>query len=82
VARPKKPLTIEMFSGWKDIASYLDKGVRTVQRYERELGLPVHHPAGITRGSVVAGPVRHILPLSRKATLNMAALEELKNTGE
>lgn len=27
---------------WKDIAKYLNKGVTTVQRYEREEGLPVH----------------------------------------
>ena len=31
---------LEIFSGWKDIANYLGKGVRTIQRYERELGLP------------------------------------------
>ena len=41
-------------SGWKDIASYLGKGVRTVQRYEREFRLPVRRPAGKTRGSVLA----------------------------
>jgi hypothetical protein len=28
--------------GWKEIASDLDRGVRTVQRWERTLGLPVH----------------------------------------
>jgi hypothetical protein len=27
---------------WKEIASELDRGVRTVQRWERTLGLPVH----------------------------------------
>lgn len=41
-------------SGWKELAQHLGKGVRTVQRYERELGLPVRRPAGKTRGSVVA----------------------------
>jgi len=41
-------------SGWKEIANYLGKGVRTVQRYERALGLPVRRPAGNTTGSVVA----------------------------
>lgn len=44
----------EVLSGWKDIANYLGKGVRTVQRYERELGLPVRRPAGRTKGSVIA----------------------------
>ena len=28
--------------GWKEIAVYLGRGVRTVQRWERDLGLPVH----------------------------------------
>jgi hypothetical protein len=44
----------EIFSGWKDIASYLGRGIRTVQRYERDLGLPVHRPSGKPQGSVVA----------------------------
>ncbi len=41
-------------SGWKEIATFLGKGVRTVQRYERELRLPVRRPAGKSRGSVIA----------------------------
>jgi hypothetical protein len=41
-------------SGWKEIATYLNKGVRTVQRYERQMGLPVRRPAGRVCGSVVA----------------------------
>ena len=44
----------EVLSGWKDIALYLGKGVRTVQRYERQLGLPVRRPSGHPSGSVVA----------------------------
>jgi hypothetical protein len=43
-----------ILSGWKDIANYLGKGIRTVQRYEGELRLPVRRPAGRSRGSVVA----------------------------
>jgi hypothetical protein len=43
-----------MFNGWKEIANYLGKGVRTVQRYELQLGLPVRRPAGKSRGSVLA----------------------------
>ena len=30
-----------VLSSWKDIAVYLGKGVRTVQRWEQEYGLPV-----------------------------------------
>jgi hypothetical protein len=37
----KKVSSQQFLSGWKDIASYLGKGVRTVQRYERDLALPV-----------------------------------------
>jgi hypothetical protein len=43
-----------VISGWKDIATYLQKGVRTVQRYERQMGLPVRRPAGKSAGSVMA----------------------------
>jgi hypothetical protein len=46
--------TVEIFSGWKEIASYLGKGVRTIQRYEREVGLPIHRPAGKSRAAVIA----------------------------
>jgi hypothetical protein len=49
-----KPEPPQFFSGWKDIAAYLGKGVRTLQRYESELGLPVRRPAGKSWGSVVA----------------------------
>jgi hypothetical protein len=33
----------EILSGWKDIARYLGRGVRTVQRYEEQFKLPVRH---------------------------------------
>lgn len=51
-----KPETLKsnVLSGWKDIATYLGKGVRTAQRYERDLQLPVRRPAGNVRGSVIA----------------------------
>ena len=32
----------ERLDGWKEIASYLDRDPRTVMRWERELGLPIH----------------------------------------
>jgi hypothetical protein len=40
-------------NGWKDIASYLGKGVRTAQRWERELGMPVHRITGPDGGQIV-----------------------------
>jgi hypothetical protein len=57
VSMKNQPQSVEQprfLSGWKEIANYLGKGVRTVQRYERALGLPVRRPAGNATGSVVA----------------------------
>ena len=31
----------EVLNSWKEIARYLNRGIRTVQRWERELNLPV-----------------------------------------
>jgi hypothetical protein len=31
-------------SSWKEIAAYLGKGVRTVQRWEQQFGLPIRRP--------------------------------------
>ncbi len=42
-----------VLSSWKDIAKYLGKGVRTVQRWERHLGLPVRRPIGAAQKSAV-----------------------------
>ncbi len=42
----EKPVQRQFLSGWKEIANYLGKGVRTVQRYEREMGLPILRPTG------------------------------------
>ena len=39
---------------WKEIAAYLSRGIRTVQRWEREEGLPVHRLQHDKRGSVYA----------------------------
>jgi len=44
----------EVFSGWKDVANYLGKSVRTVQRYERELGLPIRRPVANATIAVIA----------------------------
>jgi hypothetical protein len=42
-----------VLSSWKDIANHLGKGLRTVQRWELEGGLPVHRPHGHTSKSAV-----------------------------
>jgi hypothetical protein len=50
-----------VLSSWKEIAQFLGKGVRTAQRWERELGLPVHRPEQSNRYVVLADPdeLRH-----------------------
>ena len=52
--RPRKDERSPFLSGWKQIADYLGRGTRTVQRYERQFGLPVRRPAGKPWGSVLA----------------------------
>ena len=49
-----KPARLRILTGWKEIANYLHRGVRTVQRYERERALPNHRPAGKVLAGVVA----------------------------
>jgi hypothetical protein len=44
----------KVLNSWKEIASYLERGVRTVQRYETHFDLPVRHMQGTTRSSVYA----------------------------
>ncbi len=44
----------EIFTSWKEIACYLNKGVRTVQRWEAEFGLPVRRPNEREKGIVYA----------------------------
>jgi hypothetical protein len=44
----------KLLNSWKEIAAYVGRGVRTVQRYELELGLPVRRPAATSRSSVMA----------------------------
>lgn len=43
-----------MLNSWKEIASFLDRGVRTVQRWERDLRLPVHRIGAGKRSPVYA----------------------------
>lgn len=52
-------MPLERLDGWKEIAGYLQKSVRTVQRWATERDLPVHHvpPSGggaQNKGSVYA----------------------------
>lgn len=44
----------EILDSWKEIAVFLRRGVRTVQRWERTEGLPVRRHGHLKRGSVYA----------------------------
>ncbi len=45
-----------VLTSWKDIANYMGKGVRTVQRWEQDFGLPVRRPRGSNKKAVLARP--------------------------
>jgi hypothetical protein len=44
----------EILNSWKEVSNYIGRGVRTVQRWEKDFGLPVRRPCGHLRGSVFA----------------------------
>lgn len=48
--------TTSVLTSWKEIARYMGKGVRTVQRWEQDFGLPVRRPQGSNRKAVLARP--------------------------
>ena len=41
-------------TSWKEVAAHLGKGVRTVQRWEQLMGLPVRRPDRRTKGMILA----------------------------
>lgn len=45
-----------VLTSWKDIARYMGKGVRTVQRWEQDFGLPVRRPYGSNKKAILARP--------------------------
>src|SRR3954465_7914465 len=54
IPRPEDGPDEPRLDSWKEIAVYLGRGIRTVQRWEREEGLPVHRLAHERRGTVYA----------------------------
>lgn len=43
-----------VLTSWKEIAAYLGKGVRTVQRWEKDFGLPVRRPIHSDKSAILA----------------------------
>ena len=54
MATAPQPSKAAVLNSWKEIADYLGRGVRTVQRYEHDLKLPVRRPRGKSRSAVIA----------------------------
>jgi transcriptional regulator with XRE-family HTH domain len=52
---PASPTRSRVLTSWKEVAGYMGKGVRTVQRWERDFGLPVRRPSRMkSRRAVLA----------------------------
>src|SRR5215467_5643808 len=47
-------MSADVLNSWKEIAAYTGRGIRTIQRWERELGFPVRRPREKNRSAVVA----------------------------
>jgi hypothetical protein len=45
-----------VLTGWKEIAQYVRRGVRTVQRWEYEFSFPVHRASNGSHHTVLAVP--------------------------
>ena len=52
--RPTEPPSADRLDSWKEIATFLNRGVRTVQRWEVTEGLPVRRHQHRKLGSVFA----------------------------
>lgn len=52
--RDAAPANRKILNSWKEIATYMGRGVRTLQRYERMYRLPIRRPAGKNRSAVMA----------------------------
>ncbi len=44
----------KVLNSWKELSAHMGRGVRTLQRWEKQLKMPVHRPAGKSRSAVVA----------------------------
>lgn len=55
----QEPVTPTVLTGWREIARYMGKGVRTVQRWEEDFGLPVRRGKSAD-GKVVVARAREL----------------------
>jgi hypothetical protein len=77
--------SVRILACWKEIAGYMGKGVRTVQRWELKFGLPVRRPPGVHRKSAVLAHTQDLdawMELhwsKRKPEANQRQLSELND---
>ena len=53
-ATPAAPSARERLDSWKEIAAYLKRDARTVRRWEKSEGLPVHRHVHLKKPTVYA----------------------------
>ena len=71
-----------VLTSWKEIAQYLGKGVRTVQRWEREYGLPVRRLKSESHRAVLAIPEEIDGWVHSQTATESCELERLRNEVE
>ena len=47
-------IDFEILESWKEISQYIHKDIRTCQRWEKKLGMPIHRISGIKKSRVFA----------------------------
>ncbi len=62
-----------VLQSWKEISAYVGRTERTLQRWERAFGFPVHRPAGRSRSAVVA-----LVDEIQKWTLDRPSLADIR----
>ena len=65
-----------VLQSWKQIANYIGRTERTVQRWEREFGFPIRRPSGKARSAVMA-----LVSEIEEWTRGKPSLVEIQRTG-
>ena len=84
---PKVLPAHDVLNSWKEIANYLNRGVRTVQRWEAELAMPVRRPRARSRSAVIAlrseiDEWLRACPVSERESLANARVDSLVKPGK
>src|ERR1022692_3255996 len=65
----------DLLESWKEVAAYLKRDVRTVQRWEKSEKLPVHRHMHGTQGTISASK-QELDAWARERNLDLGKLEE------